>query len=66
MKSKALSLIVMALLGPELGARAQEAPIPHGCSVTPAELRLHGIRRETGRFPLPGALVFGRLIRAVH
>jgi hypothetical protein len=61
MKSKALSLIVMALLGPGLGARAQEAPIPHGCSVTPAELRLHGIR-----FPVPGALVFGRLIRAVH
>src|ERR1700678_70180 len=44
MKSKAVSLIVMAVLGPGLGAclpamaRAQEAPIPHGCSATPAEL----------------------------
>jgi hypothetical protein len=39
MKNKALSVIVMALLGTGLGARAQEAPIPHGCSLTPAELQ---------------------------
>jgi predicted SnoaL-like aldol condensation-catalyzing enzyme len=45
MKSKAISLIAMALFGSGLGAclpamaRAQEAPIPHGCSVTPAELQ---------------------------
>jgi predicted SnoaL-like aldol condensation-catalyzing enzyme len=39
MKNKARSLIVMALLGTGLGARAQEAPIPHGCSATPAELQ---------------------------
>ena len=45
MKSKAVSLIVMAVLGPGLGAslpamaREQEAPIPNGCSTTPAELQ---------------------------
>jgi predicted SnoaL-like aldol condensation-catalyzing enzyme len=45
MKSKAISLIAMALFGSGLGAclpamaRAQEAPIPHGCSITPAELQ---------------------------
>ena len=45
MKSKAVSLIVMAVVGPWLGAclpamaRAQDAPIPHECSTTPAELQ---------------------------
>jgi predicted SnoaL-like aldol condensation-catalyzing enzyme len=43
MKSKAVSLIVMAVLGAglrtSLPAMAQEAPIPHGCSTTPAELQ---------------------------
>jgi len=45
MKSKVMSLIVMTVLGPGLGAflpaiaRAQDAPIPHGCSTTPAELQ---------------------------
>jgi predicted SnoaL-like aldol condensation-catalyzing enzyme len=45
MKSAAVSLIVMAVLGPGLGAslpsmaRAQEAPMPQGCSTTPAELQ---------------------------
>jgi predicted SnoaL-like aldol condensation-catalyzing enzyme len=45
MKSEVVSLIVMAVLGPGLGAslpamaRAQEAPMPQGCSTTPAELQ---------------------------
>jgi predicted SnoaL-like aldol condensation-catalyzing enzyme len=43
MKSRAVSWIVMAVLGPGLGnslpAMAQEVPIPHGCSATPAELQ---------------------------
>ena len=53
MKNKALSLMVMALLGPGLGA--QEAPIPHGCSVTPAELQadLQCVAKPRHRVPRP-------------
>jgi predicted SnoaL-like aldol condensation-catalyzing enzyme len=45
MKNKVVSTVVMAVLAPGLGAsfpamaRAQEAPVPHGCSATPAELQ---------------------------
>ncbi len=45
MKSKAVSWTVMVVLGPGFGAslpamaRAQEAPIPHECSTTRAELQ---------------------------
>lgn len=45
MKSEAVSLIFIAVFGLGFGAslpamaRAEEAPMPHGCSTTPAELQ---------------------------
>ena len=45
MKNEGVSLIFKTVFGPGLGAslpamaRAQEAPMPHGCSTRPAELR---------------------------